>query len=149
MGHDLVRIVFELDSSEWHGNSTERLWAEPIGRGRFRLRNSPFFAFGVSSEDIVFGEERGGQIYFAGVSIRGGHSTYRLMLTGQGRETAAFRKHWMPLEALGCSYEEGPVLAVDVPPSVNIYTAYGLLKAGKSAGVWHLEEGHCGHPLEK
>jgi hypothetical protein len=146
-GHGLVRIVFELDSSAWHGNATERLWAEPIGVGRFRIRNSPFFAFGVSNEDIVFGDDRDGQIYFAGVSIRGGHSTYRLKLPARDRQRPAFEEAWKPLAALGCSYEEGPVLAIDVPVSTDIYAVYELLKAGAAASAWDFDEGHCGHPL--
>ena len=147
MGHGLVRVVFELDPSAWHGSATERLWAEPVGAARYRLRNTPFFAFGVSNEDVVFGEDRGGQIVFTGVSIRGGHSTYRLRLLGEGRNDV-FRKQWEPLARRGCSYEEGPVLAVDVPPSADIHTVYELLEAGASAGIWDFEEGHCGHPLQ-
>jgi Domain of unknown function (DUF4265) len=148
MGHDLVRIVFELDPSAWHGNATERLWAEPVGRGRFRLRNSPFFAFGVSFEDIVFGEERGAEICFTGVSMSGGHSTYRLILADRGRGSA-FQKQWEQLASLGCSYEEGRVLAVDVPPPASIDAVYKLLEDGLANKVWDFEEGHCGHPLGK
>jgi hypothetical protein len=51
------------------------------------------------------------------------------------------------MEIWGCSYEEGVVLSVDVPPSVDIYAVYDLLEAGEIAGVWAFEEGHCGHPL--
>lgn len=54
---------------------------------------------------------------------------------------------WSPLEALGCSYEEGPVLAVDVPRCADIHAVYELLEAGASRNVWDFEEGHCGHPL--
>jgi hypothetical protein len=147
MEHGLVHIVFDLDAQAWHGNATERLWAEPVGKERFRLRNSPFFAFGVSNEDIVFGEVRDGQVYFAGVSIRNGHSTYRLKLPGRDRQAPAFERAWAPLGALGCSYEEGPVLAVDVLASADIYAVYELLEAGAAAGAWDFEEGHCGHPL--
>ena len=148
MGHELLRIVFELDSSAWHGNMTERLWSEPVDKGRFRLRNSPFFVFGVSNEDIVFGEDRGGRICFTGVSIYGGHSTYRLKLGEKGKESAVFQKYWDPLDKLGCSYEEGPVLTVDIPASANIYAVYDLLEAGEAADVWEFEEGHCGHSLQ-
>ena len=104
----LVRIVFELDPDAWHGSATERLWAEPLGSGRYRLRNTPFFAFDVSFEDIVFGEDRDGQTFFAGVSIRGGHSTYRLRLL-TARDGSVFPKYWDPIQRLGCSYEEGEV----------------------------------------
>jgi len=144
--NDLVRITFLLDSALWHGSATERLWAERIGNSRYRLRNSPFFAFGVSAEDIVFGDETDSQIIFKAVSIRGGHSTYRLMIATK-RENAAFAKHWEPLQRLGCSYEEGRVLAVDVPPAADVYAVYKLLEEGEAAGVWEFEEGHCGHSL--
>lgn len=142
----LVRISFELEPGAWHGSATERLWAEPLGEGRYRLRNTPFFAFGVSYGDIVFAEERDGAIVFAGISIRGGHSTYRIIL----RSSAAlhdFFRYWKPLEDLRCSYEEGRVYAVDVPQSADIYAVYQLLEGGLAAGVWEFEEGHCGHPL--
>ncbi len=145
-GHNLVRVLFQLEPGAWHGIATERLWAEPVGHGRFRLRNTPFFAFGVSFHDVVFGEERKGQIMFSGVSLRGGHSTYRLMPEKTRR--GDFPRYWAPLQELGCSYEEeGRVLAVDVPPHANINEAYVLIEEGYSAGVWDFEEGHCGHPL--
>jgi hypothetical protein len=142
----LVRVVFELEPGQWHGTSTERLWAERVGSGRYRLDNSPFFAFGVSYNDVVFAEDRDGQLFFTGVSTAGGHSTYRLKLAVK-RTSANFNRHWQPLQRLGCSYEEGEVLSVDVPVSADIYAAYQLLATGRSGGVWELEEGHCGHPL--
>jgi hypothetical protein len=127
MGANLVRIVFRLEPGAWHGNATERLWAEPLGLDRFRLRNSPFYAFGVSNEDIVLGKESEGQVQFRSAVFRGGHSTYRLKLQDRDLEAPSFMQAWAPLERLGCSYEEGPVLSVDVPPSADIYTVYELL----------------------
>jgi hypothetical protein len=147
MDHDLVRIFFELDSKKWHGNASERLWAERVSGGRFRLRNSPFFAFGVSNEDVVFGEMRDGCLYFTSVSVRGGHSTYRLKLAKPGIQEMSFKASWAPLENVGCSFEEGPVIAVDVPASADIYNVYKLLDIGEQNGVWEFEEGHCGHTV--
>jgi Domain of unknown function (DUF4265) len=148
MGHSLVRIVVDLDPEAWHGNASERLWAEPIGENRYRLRNSPFYAGGMSNADVVFGENRDGAIHFTSVSIHAGHSTYRLKVADLDRDSSAFVRAWAPLGALGCSFEEGPVLAVDVPASADIYRVYELLEAGAIAGVWDFEEGHCGHPLK-
>ncbi|SRR6266568_2134112 len=142
MSDGLVRVMFELD-----GNTTERLWAEPVGAGRYRLRNTPFFAFGVSTEDIVFAEERSGLLCFTGVSIRAGHSTYRVKRTGHCGDDL-WQARWEPLARLGCTYESGTVLAVDVPPSADIYAVYELLEGGVSAGAWDFDEGHCGHPLK-
>jgi hypothetical protein len=149
MDEKLVRIVFRLEPSAWHGNATERLWAEPLGKDRFRLRNSPFYAFDVSNEDIVLGEQSDGEMFFKNVVMRGGHSTYRLKLRVQDVRAPGFTRFWQPLERRGCSFEEGPVVAVDVPPRADIYAVYGLLEAGESAGTWDFEEGHCGHPLDR
>ncbi len=145
----LTKIVFELEPGAWHGYATETVWAEEISGNRYRLRNTPFYAFGVSAEDVVFAEPNGeGKPVFAGVSLRGGHSTYRIIRAEQCGEEP-FRGAWEPLEDIGCSYEEGPgrLLTVDVPPHADIYRAFDLLEGGEDAGAWHLEEGHCGHAL--
>ncbi len=146
VGHDLVKILFELDGDAWHGYSTETLWAEPVGGTRYRLRNSPFYAFGVSAEDIVFAKADSGVLRFHGVSIAAGHSTYRILRADVG--DATFERLWRPLAELGCSYEEGKVLAVDVPPNADIYQVYALLEAGEESGAWEFDEGHCGHALD-
>jgi len=144
---DLVRVTFHLDPQEWHGSATERLWAEALGEGRYRLRNSPFYAFDVSAEDVVLAREEGGALEFSAVVARGGHSTYRLILT-KGMDER-FGAQWRPLAALGCSYEQGPgtLLSVDVSPTSDIYDVYEGLEDGARAEVWDFEEGHCGHAL--
>jgi hypothetical protein len=56
MSEPLVRVRFDLDSSDWHGHGGETLWAEPvIGTEwtKFRIMNSPFFVRGVSFLDVV------------------------------------------------------------------------------------------------
>ena len=147
MGHELVRILFELEAEAWHGVATERLWADRVAPGRYRLRNTPFFAFGVSCGDIVSGEENDGQLVFRSVTIKGGHSSYRIRLAAEN-DPEAFQKYWAPIERLGCTFEQGRVLAVDVPAETDIHRVYELLEAGESAGFWHFEEGDCGHAIE-
>ncbi|NVB39641.1 DUF4265 domain-containing protein [Pseudenhygromyxa sp. WMMC2535] len=136
-----MRILFHLDSSEWHGSTTERLWAEGVGNGRYRLRNSPFYAFGVSLGDVVFANLKDGELEYCGTSIAGGHSTYRIIKICD----RLFASYWSPLQEIGCTYEEGPVFTVDIPPSTDIYQAYNLLQHGENDKVWDFEEGHCGH----
>lgn len=143
---DLVRIVFTLEADAWHGSATERLWAEPTDGGFYRLRNTPFFVFGVSAEDVVSAERGERGLSFVEAVDRGGHSTYRIRRYPETDDNT-FRKYWMPLQELGCSYEGGPVLAVDVPPLTDIHEAFGLLEAGQQAGAWDFEEGHCGHAV--
>ena len=145
----IAKVVFRLEADAWHGHAAEGLWADVVSENRYRLRNSPFYARDVSFGDVVFVQlGSDDRLLFAGVSLRGGHSTYRLMLAvDAGSE--GFLKRWHPLHAMGCGYEgvSGKLLAVDVPPSANIHAVYALLEAGESDGVWEFEEGHCGHPL--
>jgi hypothetical protein len=144
----LVKVLFQLEPGAWHGSATETLWAERVDPRRFRLRNVPFFVFGVSVEDVVFARAAEGIFEFEGISIRSGHSTYRI-ITKETGSAESFGQKWQVLEQLGCTYEQGPgcLKAVDVPPRANIYKVYELLEQGEREGVWEFEEGHCGHPL--
>ena len=145
-GHSLRKLLFRLEEGAWHGSATESLWAEPVAGGRYRLRNSPFYAFGVSAEDIVFAEETEERLFFTEVSLRGGHSTYRIMKS-KGLRPEDFERYWEPLRQAGCSYEEEPgrLLAVDVPPRAGLQLVYSLLEKGEQDQVWHFEEGHKGY----
>ena len=154
----MVKVRFELDPDTADGHGSETLWAEPIGQGRYRLRNSPFYAREVSAEDVVFADPVEGSdgtsesgnapLLFQGVSIRGGHSTYRLLRNANVTD-ADFQKAWAPLRKEGCTYEEAhpSFFAIDVPANADIYQVYSLLERGASVGIWTFEEGHCGHPL--
>jgi hypothetical protein len=141
-------MTIPLEPGAWHGSATESMWVEPLGEGRFVLENSPFYAFNISFQDVVLAAYVNGQLTFSGVHARGGHSTYRILLAGEN--VADFAEYWHPLQLMGCSYEEGPnkqLLSVDIPPTTDIYAAYAALEAGEHAGIWSVEEGHCGHPL--
>src|SRR5262245_50022173 len=107
IGEGLVKVHFELDSSDWHGHGGESLWAEPVSTGDrrlFRILNSPFFAKGINNRDIVKAQPTQNEsvFEFEGVAERGGHSTYMLIMSGGSDRTSL---HWNMLERLGCSYE--------------------------------------------
>jgi hypothetical protein len=149
-GHrDLVKVLFHLEPGDGRGSATETLWAERIDHRRFRLRNVPFFVFGVSVEDVVLARtSEDGVIEFEAVSIHSGHSTYRIMMSATA-SLAVVQQKWQGLEQLGCTYEQGPgsLRAVDVPPRADIHEVYKWLEQGEHEGVWEFEEGHCGHPV--
>src|SRR5215472_2433431 len=85
-----------------------------------------------------------------GVAIRGGHSTYRLVLPEDATEER-FLQDWSPLKKLGCAYERATrrFVAIDVPPAADIYAVYKALEDGENAGRWEFEEGHCGHLISQ
>lgn len=143
--YNYVRVTAVLDPSEAKGFGSESLWAEPLGSDRYRIRNSPFFAYGISTEDIVIAKLEDQVLKVQNVILRGNHSTYRLKLNDKSISNPMFLKYWAPLQVMGCTFEEGPVLSVDVPPHADIYAVYDRLVAGEIEGVWDFEEGHCGH----
>ncbi len=139
-----------LDPQDWHGYASETVWAQSLGEHKYCLRNTPFFAMGVSAEDVVVAGEEDGALMFESVASAGGHSSYRIILD-EGTPAEVFETHWARLEALGCTYEGAELsvnlLAVDVPADTDIYAAYAALEEGEQAQAWYFEEGHCGHTL--
>jgi hypothetical protein len=130
----------------------ETLWAEPVGRDRYRLQNVPFHAFGLSFDDVVLAKAADGQLLVEKVVGPGGHSTYRLILKpGINVGDAVFSRLWKPLEAIGATFEQANehLLAVDIPETTDVYGAYALLQVGEAAGAWDFQEGHFGHALKK
>ena len=139
--------MLKLRPGEWHGHSTETVWAERVGDGRFRLRSVPFHAMDVSFGDIVATENEDGVNVVRSVSLRSGHSTYRVFVKGPVQlDDETFLRYWAPLRDLGCTYERGTahLVAVDVPANSDLDSVYSFLTAGEEANVWEFEEGHCG-----
>jgi hypothetical protein len=142
----LVKVFFDIPEKDGSVMKTESLWAEPLGGDRYLLRNVPFLVFGFSEQDVLTAKEDNGALVVTGVAIRGGHSTYRLVLPEDTTEEE-FLQDWTPLNELGCTYERATrrFVAIDVPPPADIYAVYKALEDGESAGRWEFEEGHCGH----
>lgn len=144
---NLVRVDFKLRPATRNGIRGETLWAEPVGAGRVRLRNTPFYVPGVSAEDVVFVRREQGRLVYKGVSLRGGHSTYWIVLDGE-EQRARFDSCWAALRKVGCTFEGagGRTFAVDVPPHADADEIVALLEAGASAGIWWYEEANREHP---
>ncbi|HEY2444879.1 MAG TPA: DUF4265 domain-containing protein [Rhizomicrobium sp.] len=148
MNSDLVKIQFQLNSTDWHGFSNETLWAKALGlvteSNAFQLENSPFYCKGVSYLDVIRAVDHDGMFEFAGVIARSGHSTYRILFD---REDDTLRAWWKKLQEIGCTYEGGDfrgkkLFSIDVPPTTNIDLVYSILEKGEAAKIWVFEEGH-------
>lgn len=149
VGPELVKVRFTLPPEDRaHGVETESLWAKIVSEGRFRIDNIPFYVYDISLGDTVSGDPDDDRIAFCQVLKRGGHSTYRVLLTDDaGFESESLAGIWPELENLGCSYEVAKRrwIAIDVPPATDVFAVCRILEAGESSGVWTFEEGHCGH----
>lgn len=141
----MEKIILQLPADAWHGYATETVWAEKVGADRYRVRSVPFYAKGVSNEDIVVTASEDGKRVVTGVVLRGGHSTYRIFLSESAEfGQRLFDTYWRPLAEIGCTLERATnrLLAIDIPPLTSINEAYKLLERGERAGVWNFEEGH-------
>jgi hypothetical protein len=148
-----LKIEFDLTADAWHGCPCEVIWAEemqtPSKTKLARLLNSPFFATGVSLNDVVaIAPASGASAYkFTEVFEHSGHSTFGIL---SDASEATWGKYWGTLEALGCSYESAvfgkrTLYSVDVSRECNIYEVYGLLKKGEDDEIWTFQENHVGH----
>ena len=102
----------------------ETMWATPFGDDRYRLENSPFYAYGVSWLDVIEArpEDATGLPVFQRRVERSGHRTVRIILV-PGIDEAPERSAILDdLNALGCSYEgyNPRYFAVDLPPGVEL-----------------------------
>src|SRR5512133_2944654 len=58
----LVRIRVPLDPPAGStGPSDDWLWAEPLGSARYRIESCPFFAYGISRDDVVWASDGAGE----------------------------------------------------------------------------------------
>lgn len=140
-----TKIRVPLPAGSWHGYASEGLWAEPVARDQFRLLNTPFYAKGLSVDDVVAATLAPDGYEFDSVIERSGHSTYRLIPEDKDQVAQGL----MDLQRLRCTWEEGPggLLAIDVPPESNIHDVYAVLESGSEQGIWDFEEGHVGHDI--
>jgi hypothetical protein len=102
----------------------ETLWAFDLGKGRYKLDNTPWHQYGVSYQDIVSAIDRDGELHFDRVIIKSGYRTLRVRSDGPVPKTLLDA-----LVELGCKYE-GAVpsfIGIDVPADVELTSATELL----------------------
>ena len=123
--HGMVKVGLQAPDGEF-----ETMWATPMGGSRYRLENSPFYAYRVSWQDIVEAHaDATGLLLFSRVVAKSGHRTVRLIIN-PGIDEAPERKQILEdLIALGCSYEgyNPRYFSIDLPPGVDLSAVAALL----------------------
>ena len=148
MQEQLVKITIPLPPDNLAGAATESVWAEPLDDGTYKVKNVPFYAKGLSCEDIVEAEPQEGTLVFKRVVRHNGHSTYRIY-AASGRTTPDAESVVEKLQEMHCDIEPATdnLVGVDVLPEADIYKVYGTLADAERSGKIDFQEGHCGHPL--
>jgi hypothetical protein len=140
----LVRIRVPLDRPEGEaGPADDWIWAEPLGSARYRVESCPFFAYGLSRDDVVHADAPAGEDAprLDDIIDKGGHRTLRLALDpGAELSDRPVQALLERLLELGCTHEalRPKIVAIDLPPEVDVGAVAELLQAGAKGGliVW-------------
>jgi hypothetical protein len=96
----------------------ETLWAVDLGQGRFRLDNTPWYAYGISWQDVVEAQpDEGGQLQFVKLISKSGNRTVRITAE------QPFTDKWLEkVVSLGATYEGANrrYIGISVPPETNL-----------------------------
>ncbi|WP_242395944.1 DUF4265 domain-containing protein [Anaeromyxobacter oryzisoli] len=131
----LVRIRVPLERTPGEeGPADDWLWAEPLGSGRYRVESCPFFAYGISREDVVRVAAPAGDEapLLEDVVEKCGHRTLRLALDPDVELTAPEIQALLDqVLELGCTHElmRPKLVAIDVPPQADVERVAALLQA--------------------
>ncbi len=147
-----AKVLFRVPNEDGSAE-VETLWAHDLGADRYRLDNSPFYAYGVSWEDVVYApfDPTEGFPTFREVVWKSGNRTIRVILdppAAPGNESANLLNE---LVSLGCSCERATqsYVAVNIPPSVQLAGIVDFLI--RSGVAWEhvdptFDELHPGEP---
>jgi hypothetical protein len=118
-----AKVLFRVPSTD--GDATiETLWAIPLGDDLYKLENSPFYAYGVSWQDVVFApyDEQEGFPTFRHVVERSGNRTVRIFFDPPVAPDNASDQVLQGLVAAGCSYEGANrnYISINIPPEVEL-----------------------------
>lgn len=102
----------------------ETLWATALGDDEYVLDNSPFFAYSVSWQDVVYApfDPDEGFPTFVRVLRKSGNRTVRVVFEPPVADGNASDDVLQGLVRLGCSYEgaNSRYISINIPPSTEL-----------------------------
>ena len=125
-----AKVLFRVSRKDGSAD-IETLWAVDLGNDQYRIDNSPFYAYSVSWQDIVYApfDRDEGRPIFQRVVLKSGNRTIRVAFetpVENGNESDGILKG---LVSLGCSYEvaNNRYMSVNIPPEVNLESVRSYL----------------------
>jgi hypothetical protein len=111
---NLVKVELRGDDGE-----VETLWAFDLGQDRYKLDNTPWYAYGVSTGDVIEAERSDPDAFpvFKRVVTKSGFRTIRIT-----SDTDFTDEFFEEIKTVGCSFEGANrrYVAIDVPPTVEL-----------------------------
>lgn len=114
----------------------ETLWAVPVDTNLYQLDNSPFFAYGVSWQDVIEAKSSEDEILeYVRCVKKSGNRTLRVIFQDYRSIDPPAEEVLRGLRDLGCSYEgmQPRMISINVPPKVDLGTVTDFLS--KQAGL--------------
>jgi hypothetical protein len=111
-------------------DNTETLWATPLDANLYRLDNSPFFAYGVSWQDVIEATPIEDQVLeYVRCVKKSGNRTLRVIFQDYRSTDYPAQEVLLGLRNLGCSYEgmQPKMISINVPPKVDLGTVVAFL----------------------
>lgn len=118
-----AKVLFRVPCDDGT-TDVETLWAHDLGSDRYRLANSPFYAYGVSWQDIVHApfDPQEGFRTFQSVVEKSGNRTIRIVFDDASVESGKAKSVLDGVSALGCDYEGATktYLSINIPPDIDL-----------------------------
>jgi hypothetical protein len=141
------KVFFDLeqDESGYPPFAVESMWAVQVGPSTYKIDNIPFFARGVSPDDIVEAiPDDEGVLQFSRVIEPSASSVVRVIFFDVSQKEA----YSGAVRNLGCHIEGSGTpghVAIEIPPGVQLEPVLDLLKKGESLGILDYEEASLRH----
>lgn len=113
------------------GANTETLWARPTEANLYQLDNSPFFAYGVSWQDIIETRLADDHVLeYVRCVKKSGNRTVRVIFQDYRSTDPGAEVVLRGLRSMGCSYEgmQPRMISINVPPRVDLGAIANFLK---------------------
>ena len=124
------KVLFRVGNDDG-SEHVETLWATSLGEDLYCLENSPFFAYGVSWQDIVFApfSEDEGFPLFQRVQKASGRRTLRVVLNPPAEEENDSVRILQSIVELGGTYEGANTryFVIDIEKEENFWPICGYL----------------------
>jgi hypothetical protein len=125
-----AKVLFRVEEEDGSAN-VETLWAFDLGEDRYRLDNSPFFAYSVSVGDVVYApvDPDEGLPTYSQVLEKSGNRTVRVILDPPLASGNSSDDLMQELLGLGCTYEgvNPTYLCIVIPPDAEFATVCNRL----------------------
>lgn len=126
----LFRVMNEDGTSE-----TETLWAFDLGNDKYRLDNLPFYAYGVSWNDVVLAPFDEDEQFptFLKVVKKSGNRTIRIIFKPAVKAGNRSQALLDELVSLGCEFEAAnrTYIVINIPPATDFETVLEKVEAAK------------------